>query len=134
MNINEIIKIHKQNNLGFSSRLPKFILKFWYIYQIYITRSCVLITENIPISEKYNIVNGFILFDLNRNEIVIMAVDKDLQNIGIGTNLLLKLPKDKDIIVTHRKNHEQSRKFYEKNGFKHYIDLDNNLIISIRKL
>jgi len=129
MSLNEIIQIHKQNNLGFSSNLPKFILKLWYYWQLYGNRSCILFTEE---NRENNKILGFILFDINRNEIVVMAVDKNFQNNGIGKRLLLKLPKEK-IMVIHRDNHEQSRMFYKNNGFIMKLKLSNNLILSERK-
>ena len=122
MNMNDCIKIHKENNLGFSSKLPKLILKFWYMWQTYINRSCVLITHKNA---------SFILYDINRNEIVVMCTDKKHQGKGYGKEILKKLPNE-NIMVIHRKDHEQSLNFYRKSGFKEIMALANNQVLSIK--
>ena len=120
MKLKDCIRIHKENKLGFSSKLPKIVLTFWYMWQTYLNRSCVLVTHKNK---------SFILFDINRNEIVVMCTDKKFQGKGYGKEILKKLPNE-NIIVIHREDHLQSLNFYRKAGFKEIMKLANNQVLS----
>lgn len=121
MNLNQIIQIHKENKeLGFTSYLPSLILKSWYAYHLYWQKDYICFDYS---------TTGFLLFDLVKSEIIIIAVKKHMQHQGIGSALIQRLPKGK-IIVVHSMETDE---FYEKNGFKKYYIINDNQRLRIRE-
>lgn len=121
--INEITDIIKESDLGIISETPKILIKIWLYYKLYWEKDYIIITRYYG-----GMIAGFILLDLVKWEIVIIAVRKRYRSKGFGTELIKKLPKKK-IIVIHRKNH-RSYNFFIKNKFKPIIDINHKQVLS----
>lgn len=120
MSLNDCITIHKENKvLGFTSNLPRFVLKIWYSYHLYWLKDCILF-------EDYNN-TSFMLFNTNTKEVMIIAVRKDWQGKGLGTALLTRIRSFKDVFVIHEKD---TIEFYQKNGFNRRQEINDYQYIS----
>jgi GNAT superfamily N-acetyltransferase len=97
--------------------MPAFMLKAWYFLRIYIFNDCAPICSY----SDDGVLMGFVLFNLNRNEIVFISVNPQYQRFGVGTELLQRIKVD-TLIVKYSASNHKVKSFYAKNGFKELFD------------
>ena len=118
---NNIINTRFYNDKNFESNLVK------KMYQIWITKSCTDSSTTVVIAEYKNRIVGFITFSNGFegvSTIGLVAIDKDYQRLGIGSNILnecIKLCIERErttLTVATQLNNHPAVKFYERFGFK----------------
>ena len=116
-----IINTRFYNDKNFESNLVK------KMYQIWITKSCTDPSTTVVIAEYKNRIVGFITFSNGFegvSTIGLVAIDKDYQRLGIGSNILnecIKLCIERErttLTVATQLNNHPAVKFYERFGFE----------------
>ena len=110
--LTEVVTLHMATQEGYTAKLPSLILKAWYFMRINVFNDCCLIVHKVA-----GHVQAFVLYDLNRHEIVFISVAASLQGQGIGTKLIKSI-KQRPLLVKYSKNNILVCEFYRKLGFK----------------
>lgn len=131
--VSEAVFIHrKELSRGFAARLPKFFLKLWYFYRLYVANDCILLTE-----KRFGQFCGFLLYNTNRHEILVICVERSWQGYkdpdsgeSIGVNLINRI--NESCFVIYDSNHVQSKRFYAKVGFKEDYLISEGVVRYVR--